>query len=130
MFDLKLKVRELIKVLPYALAGVLAPLLFTTMNNPHEAGRITGAFFILSGLYGIFLCRRWDTPRPLVFVFYGILIFEILFWGWRFFATEPLRDFEWGFITGTTLHGVASCLYLLGGVLLIFAASRTQRTRV
>lgn len=116
------RIQPLLLVLPYALAGLLAPVLFSSMENPKDAGRITGFFFIVTGLYGLWLTKRWKMNPFFSSVYFFIVVSEICFWGWRFFAETPLKEFSLLGITGGMMHGFASGLYLLGGVILLYGA--------
>lgn len=118
----------LLLALPYGTPGAVAPFFFAAMDL-RTAGRITGSLFILSGLYGIWLCNQWNLKHFFKKIFQAIVVFELGFWGWRFFAETPLKEFQLYGINGSMLHGFASMLYLVGGLILLTASVYPAQTR-
>ncbi len=111
---------SLLWVTPYLIGGFSAPLIFRNAPTPQVGGRYAGALFIFAGFWAVFLAFRHQMPFPVKVFLLSTLCLQILFWGWRFSNSIPLKESVLLGIPGSSWHGILTSLYLLGAIGLLF----------
>jgi hypothetical protein len=113
-------------IIPYLISGFSAPFIFRNAPTPQVGGHYAGALFIFAGLWSIFLSMRHTFPQPVKIFFVSVLLLQLIFWGWRFSNSLPLKESILLGISGGVWHGIMTSLYLVVALTLLISELRFQ----
>ncbi len=117
----------LLWILPYLVSGFSAPFIFRNAPTPQIGGHYAGGLFIFAGLWSIFLSVRHQFVWPVKIFFVSVLCLQLIFWGWRFSNSVPLKESILLGISGGAWHGIMTSLYLVVALSLLGFETKFQK---